>query len=262
MCRHAPLRFTVCPTGAGHSLGALVEGSGIVSSIRSFQELAYVDDPAWPGLRDLLNSSSVPTTVLPPSADQARNTLFRLQVTARSMLGALALNTGGLLVDHGWLRVLGGGCDGLPDLASVNRLGEPGQQAQPPSALVVAIDVLGGRFAVNGGTLPAEPGEVCYFGSDTLEWSAIGGGHSAFVQWALGGGMAEFYDALRWPGWEEEVVALTPGQGLSVYPPLWSAEGRGDVAGTSRRSATLTELVAVHIDSAAQLGLTPGGESG
>ena len=36
--------------------------------------------------------------------------LSRLQVTARSMMGALALSSGGMLVDHGWVRLLGGVC--------------------------------------------------------------------------------------------------------------------------------------------------------
>ncbi|MFI1464056.1 DUF2625 family protein [Nocardia carnea] len=231
-------------------------------SIRSFPELAHVDDPAWPELQKLLNSAAVPTTALPPSAEHARQTLLRLQVTARSMLGAFALNVGGLLVDHGWLRILGAGCAGLPDLASVNGLGEPGPQARPPGALVVAIDVLGGRFAVNGGALPAEPGEVCYFGPDTLGWSAIGGGHTSFVQWALGGGTTEFYESLRWPGWAEEVRDLSPGQGLSVYPPLWSVEGHDDIAGTTRGPVALTELIAFHVDCAAQFDRSPGGIPG
>jgi hypothetical protein len=40
--------------------------------------------------------------------------LVGLQVTSQSPLGAIALETGGLLVDHGWIRVLGGGSPRLP----------------------------------------------------------------------------------------------------------------------------------------------------
>jgi hypothetical protein len=45
---------------------------------------------------------------MPCAAEDGRRTLEWLQVSTRSPLGAIALHTGGLLVDHGWLRVLGG----------------------------------------------------------------------------------------------------------------------------------------------------------
>src|SRR3954465_6506482 len=115
--------------------------------------------------------------VLPAPAEDRGRCLLRLQVTTRSPLGALAWETGGLLLDHGWLRILGGGTDVLPDLASASgldggaaRAPAPGLAGGPPPFLVVAQDVLGGIFAVNGGGLPTEPGEVAYFPPDTLAW--------------------------------------------------------------------------------------------
>jgi hypothetical protein len=58
------------------------------------------------------------------------------------VLGAVALNCGGLLIDHGWLRILGGGGRGLPDLATVNGLGDPANTPGPPPYLTVAFDEL------------------------------------------------------------------------------------------------------------------------
>lgn len=206
---------------------------------RPVSELLAVDDPAWPHLRDLLEHAEVPVTVLPVSASVGQEVLHRLQVTARSWLGAFALHTGAVLVDDGWLRLLGGGTPDLPDLATASEAG----------FVVVALDALGGRFAINGGALPGQPGEICYFGADTLAWQPLGAGHSAFVPWVLAGGHAELYADSRWPDWETEVAALAPGQGLSCYPPLWSDEAR---AGTSRKAVPLTELIASHEDTARQ----------
>lgn len=50
---------------------------------------------------------------------------------------------------------------------------------QPDAGLVVAHDVLGGVFALNGPTphaigCPGEPGEVLYFAPDALAWEALG----------------------------------------------------------------------------------------
>ncbi|GAB0105215.1 hypothetical protein JMUB6875_41930 [Nocardia sp. JMUB6875] len=136
----------------------------------------------------------------------------------------------------------------------MNRIGDPAADSSDPGALIVAVDVLGGRFAVNGGALVGELGEVCYFGPDTLRWEPIGGGYSAFIVWAIGSGLGEFYTEMRWPGWDEEVRRLSLDQGLSTYPPLWSAEGRTDIATTSRRPCPITELIALHADMAEQLG--------
>ena len=83
-----------------------------------------------------------------------------MQVTTRSALG-------GLLVDDGWLRILGGRTDQLVDLATIDGLDDPNEQVGPRGHLVVGQDVLGGYFAINGGDLPADPGEIAYWGPDT-----------------------------------------------------------------------------------------------
>jgi hypothetical protein len=181
--------------------------------------------------------------VLPIEQPKGENALLRLQVTAHSTLGALALHTGGVLVEHGWLRLLGGGSADLP------AINEP----ETPGFLVVALDVLGGRFAINGGALPGSPGEICYFGPDALEWQPLGAAHSAFVSWSVGGALDSFYEQLRWPGWQDELARLGPGQGLSFFPPLWSKEGRASLAQTSRKPVPLAELVSEHEDAARQL---------
>jgi Protein of unknown function DUF2625 len=214
-------------------------GSGLetitaMAAARSAEELAEVADPAWPGLLELIGRAQVPVAVLPAAREAGLDVLFRLQVTARSTLGALALNCGGLLVDHGWVRVLGGGTSRLPDLATASGLGLPGSSSAPPPSLTVAFDVLGGRFAVNGGDLPGSPGEVCYWAPDTLAWMPTGAGHSHLVQLLLADGMATFYQDLRWPGWQAEAAAVAEDQGIAVYPFLFTAEGR-DLAHCSRR---------------------------
>ncbi|MFE9469265.1 DUF2625 domain-containing protein [Streptomyces virginiae] len=233
--------------------------------MRGIDELANVDDPAWPELRGIVRESSVPVQVLPVDINQGRRCLLQMQVSARSMLGALVWNTGGLLVDNGWLRVFGGGsgsvADGrLPSLAQVNRFPtdlDPGWH--PATGLVVGHDIVGGVFALNGGDpaaagRPGAPGQMTYFAPDTLEWEAMEMGHSGWVAWLLSGRLETFYDGMRWPGWREEAAALAFGQGLSVYPFLWSEEAHADLAATSRRPVPMREVLGVAADFARQMG--------
>ncbi|MBO0871273.1 MAG: DUF2625 family protein [Micromonosporaceae bacterium] len=229
--------------------------------MRTVEELMATSDPAWPELeRELAANAEI--RILPISEAAGRDCLYRLQVTARSRLGAVALHTGGLLVDHGWVRVLGGGGDsGLPSLAQANEL--PGDQ-KPPSALLVGHDVLGGRFEVNGADpatigRPGDPGEVCYFGPDTLEWESLGAPYSAWLSWLAGGATTEFYQPLRWPGWREEISGLPLSHGITVYPFLWSRQAQENLAATTRAPAPLAELFGLQADIAAQLAANPDG---
>jgi hypothetical protein len=170
-------------------------------------------------------------------------------------MGALARHTGGLLVDDGWLRVLGGGDErGLPSLAQANGL--PGDE-QPPAALMVGHDVLGGRFEVNGPDpaatgRPGNPGEVCYFGPDTLAWESLGAGHGAWLSWIAGGGITEFYQALRWPTGRADIRDLPLTHGITVYPFLWSQEAHHGLAATTRSPAPMTELFSLQSEFAAR----------
>jgi hypothetical protein len=93
-----------------------------MNAIRAAAELADVDDPRWPDLLKEFEEADVPVRVLSVDPELDRRTLYRLQVTARSTLGGFALNRGGLLIDHGWMRMLGAGSDGLPDIATASGL--------------------------------------------------------------------------------------------------------------------------------------------
>ncbi|MFC8509534.1 DUF2625 domain-containing protein [Streptomyces sp. NPDC057411] len=237
--------------------------------MRELSDLIDVEEPAWPELREVIDAAPMSVEVLPADGGLGEVSLLQLQVTARSYLGAVVLHCGGLLVDGGWLRVLGspvaGSVHGVPSLARANRFPgafDPAWRADP--GLVVAQDVLGGVFVLNGADpaghgRPGAPGEMAYFAPDALGWEPLGAGHSTWLTWLLSGGLDEFYENLRWPGWEEEVGALNGDQGLTLYPPLWSAEARQDLSATSRRAVPMAELLGVARDSVRQLnGVDPG----
>jgi Protein of unknown function DUF2625 len=69
------------------------------------------DDDALPLIRQWAIDSPLQVEFVPPAPESARRALETLQVSTRSPLGALAFHTGGVLLDHGWLRVLGSGSE-------------------------------------------------------------------------------------------------------------------------------------------------------
>ena len=216
----------------------------ISTRARSGSTLGEVTDSAWDEISQTIAAAPYPVTVLPPNPERAKECLATLGVTTRSWLGGVIAHSGGLLVDHGWLRVFGSGSGELPDvLFDTDPAG---------GGLVIALDVLGGQFA----WVPAEPGQpptVHYFAPDDLAWQDLGRGYTDWLYSMLSGSMAQFYENLRWPGWEEEVARLTLVQGIHTFPPPSTTEGK-DLATVSRQAVPLAGLVEFHHDMARQLG--------
>ena len=178
---------------------------------------------AWPLVQRWIEQATNAVTVLPVDEDAGRETLAALGITERSVLGALVVNTGGLSVDHGWLRVLGGPAL----LAWSDRVGD---------GFVVGHDVVAGFYAVT-----RDEGEVRYLAPDSLDWEGTEMGHAAWVHWTLTGDLETYYENLRWPGWEAEIAPLAPDQGLTLYPPPFTREGR-PVSNATRGVTPMAEL--------------------
>ncbi|KAF1070450.1 MAG: hypothetical protein GAK45_00791 [Pseudomonas citronellolis] len=200
--------------------------------MRPLSELLH-PQPALPELHQWLAESPVHCELLPPSA-QRDEVLLALQVTTHSLLGTLAHDSGGLLIEQGWLRLLGSGHPRLP------RTLQDWSLPRGDGFLLVGDDVVGGFFALDGGAFGGAPGEVHYLAPDDSHWASLELGYSDFIQAMLAGGVQNFYADLRWDGWREDVARDVDGsQCLHFWPPLWSAEG--SVQGSSRRAIPLEE---------------------
>jgi hypothetical protein len=217
-------------------------------SKRPLSELLNTDEPAWPVVQSWLHEATNPVEVLPASGPARAEALVAIQVTTRSPMGAVIYETGGLLVDHGWVRILGSGHPRLPRSLPAWNIGRSWTDPQEsPPFLLVADDVVGGFFAVNGGALGEDKGNVYYFAPDSLSWETLGASYSDFLLWCFSGDLAQFYKDYRWPGWEDDVKALGGDQGFSIYPPPCTAGPR--FSERHRGVVPLDELYRLYIDA-------------
>jgi uncharacterized protein DUF2625 len=220
--------------------------------MRNLEELVVTDDSAWPLVQAWIAAAWNAVDVLPVDERKRGAALLRLQVTTRSPMGAIVHETGGLLVDHGWLRILGSGCPRLPrSLPQWNEARALSREGHAPPFLLVADDVVGGFFAIDGGGISGSPGSVHYFAPDSLDWQNLNLSYSDFIQFALSGDIDRFYRDSRWSGWRDEVSDLPGDRALSVYPFLW-AKGP-PIAERSRRSVPIAELWVLQQDMRVQL---------
>ena len=191
----------------------------------------------------LAREATNPVEVLPPAEGNRKSALVATQVTTRSPMGAIIYETGGILVDHGWIRILGSGCDRLPrSLPEWNKGRTFDEYGDSAPYLLVADDVIGGFFAVDGGgLLCGKVGSIFYYSPDTVCWEPMDMSYSDFVRWCFTGDVAKYYADYRWSGWQEDVRSLPGDKVFSFYPFLWAkAEG---MESRSRRAVPVAEHV-------------------
>lgn len=203
---------------------------------RPLKELINTQDPSWPFVTAWIKEAKNKVQVLPKDEARADSALLAAQVTTRSPMGAVIYETGGILVDNGWLRILGSGCPRLDrDLMGWNK-------AKQNGFLLVADDVLGGFFAINAGAFGSESlGKIFYFAPESLHWQATNKTYSDFLVFCFSGNLSDFYHGLRWKGWEQEIGALTGNQGIMSYPFLFTKEGK-NLAKNKRGIVPIAEL--------------------
>jgi hypothetical protein len=218
--------------------------------LKKLHELLNRDDPAWPIVKHWIAEATNPVEVLsPPDQASRERALVAVQVTTRSPMGAIVYETGGILVDHGWLRILASGHARLPrSVADWNFGRSYSVSGQQPAFLLIADDVVGGFFAIDGGALGMKPGHVCYHAPDTLAWEDTGKGYSDFIGWCFGGDLEKYYGGMRWPTWREEVAHLAGDQAFGIYPFL-SVDGP-PITERSRQVTSIAELYERHVGKA------------
>ena len=216
--------------------------------MRSFDELIQTQDPAWPLIQEWLTEAVKSVEVLPRTLEKAKEELVKTQVTIRSFMGAVVYETGGILIDDGWLRILGSGSAKLPHgLGSWNLSRTQSEPAGPAPYYLFADDVAGGYFAINGGGLNGKVGNVFYLPPDTLEWEDCSKGYGGFLNWALTGDLQLFYENLRWENWREEIRDLNGDSVYMFFPFLWTEEG-SDINQVSRKHIPIAEHYASTLD--------------
>ena len=79
------------------------------NKMRPVEELINTADPGWTLVKNWIDSARNKVEILAVDSIKGKEALFKTQVTTRSPMGAIIYMTGGLLVDDGWIRILGSG---------------------------------------------------------------------------------------------------------------------------------------------------------
>lgn len=192
--------------------------------MKTLEELTSVES-SWPVVKDLIDQAKNRVEVLIPDPDAADSELVKLQQSLKSLMGAITYETGGILVDGGWIRILGAGSPELTRTISDWNLGRSHDTLEEtPGFLMVADDALGGIFALNGGELGDDVGFMYYLSPDNASWVKLDVIFHEFLGFCFMGAIEDFYENIRWDGWEKDVAKISGDQAFMIVPPVW-AEG-------------------------------------
>jgi len=223
--------------------------------MRPLRELINPQDPAWPLVKGWIDSAKNKVQVLPRDTAKADDALLKTQVSTRSPMGAIVYETGGLLIDGGWIRILGSGSSALGRSLPYWNKGKTIKEWGDTSPYwLIADDAVGGFYAINGGGLGADAGKVYYLVPDTLEWESLDLSYSDFLMFCFNGDLQKFYKTMRWKNWQNDLAQLKGDQAFSFYPFLWTAEGK-DIEKISRKPVPIEEIFIFITDSRKQRGI-------
>lgn len=213
-----------------------------------------IPSETWGTIKEWIKNATNHVEVLSANTSSNGEVLVKLQVSTKSVLGSIIYNTGGMLIDNGWLRILGSGHDRLSrDISSWNQIDAGGKATLQKGSLLVADDAVGGFFALNGGVFDGEVGNIFYLAPDTLEWEDLRMGYADFINWSLNGNLKVFYEDFRWNNWKEDVSHVSGDKGILIYPYLW-AEGE-ELNNRSKNMVPIIELWELNLDNRLRLGI-------
>ena len=216
--------------------------------MRTIEELVDLNEPGWDLVSEWLKDAKNKYEILPKDDVNAERELLNVQVTTRSPMGAVIFETGGILIDHGWLRILGSGSEKLNrGLYSWNKGKTFENDGDFPTHFLIADDVIGGYFALNAGGVGEDMGKVYYLAPDTLAWENLDIGYSEFLRWTLTGDIKKFYELFRWNSWEADTREVHGNQVYNFTPNLWTKEGK-NIEATDRKLVPIAENYALTME--------------
>ncbi|HYG37713.1 MAG TPA: DUF2625 domain-containing protein [Cytophagales bacterium] len=217
---------------------------------KSLSELINTEEPGWKLVEEWIKEGKNKIEVLPKIQARAEKALLESQVTTRSPMGAIVYETGGILVDDGWIRILGSGSERFDrSLIEWNQGKSFINSGEQPAYLLIADDVLGGFFAINNGAFGKdESGKIFYFAPESLTWESLGIGYSDFIYFCFSGDLDKFYKGFRWMNWEKDVRGLDANMAFSLMPYPWTKEGK-NINKVTRKAVPIQELWNLYMDN-------------
>ena len=222
--------------------------SSNAQNTKPLSELTNNVDSAWILVQDWIKSAEVKVEILPRDSSKAESNLLKAQVTTHSPMGAIIYETGGIIINNGLLRILGSGNKSLNRGMMDWNLNKSFKDNEVPKFLLIADDLFGGFFAINGGALSDESlGKIFYFSPDSLKWENLDLSYSEFLNFSFSKKINVFYEDFKWNSFDKDVLNFDNDKAFSFYPYLFTEEGK-NIEKVSKKVVPIEELWELYND--------------
>ncbi|KAF2517020.1 DUF2625 domain-containing protein [Flavobacterium foetidum] len=221
--------------------------------MRSIKELSS-PDTGWKTVKEWIDNAKNKVEVLPAETQKASDALYQTQAPASTALGAVVYKTGGILVDNGWIRILGSGSPKLNRSLPEWNKGKATKTGEKAAFLLVADDALGGFYLLNYGGLGKDIDKMYYFSPDNLQYEPLEISYAEFLLFCFNNDLDKYYEGSRWEGWKTEILKLEGDKVFNFYPFLWSEEA-SDINKTSRKIIPVEEQYGFNVEIKKQMGI-------
>jgi len=198
------------------------------NSMKPLSELLNNQKKGWDVITQWSSNARNKIEILSKDNLRADSALYQSQLEASSPLGAVVYGCGGILIEDGWIRILGSGCTRLDrSLPDWNKGKSTFKSKDQSNFLLVGDDVIGGIYGMKTeGPDNTTIGKIYYFGPNSLQWEATGLSYIGFINFCFSGNLQSFYGDFQWHNWQEEVKRINGNEVISCYPLLWTKEGK------------------------------------
>ncbi len=194
---------------------------------KSLDELINVNDSAINLINDWAKKATVKVEILENDKSSAAKNLLWAQVSTRSSMGAIIYETGGIVIENGLLRIYGSGCQKLNRSIMDWNSGRAVFENNIPKYILIADDIFGGFYAINGGFFSNETlSKIYYFSPDTLQWENLNINYSDFILFSFSTKINQFLNAFKWETFDTNFNQSNYNQAFSFYPFLFTIEGK------------------------------------
>ncbi len=221
--------------------------------MKPLSELINTTDSGWPIVENWVKSAKNKVEILKLDSTSDKNALYNTQVTTRSPMGGIIYNTGGIIIDNGWIRILASGNSKLNRSISTWNKGKSFEEyGEPTPFLLIADDAIGGFYILNGGILGEDLGKIYYFAPDSLEYEPLDLTYTEFILFCFNNDLDSFYKGLRWKNWKNDVKNLSYDKVYNFVPFLWTKKGK-EIEKNSRKEVPIEEQYSLNLDLSKQL---------
>ncbi|MBR6403679.1 MAG: DUF2625 family protein [Eubacterium sp.] len=196
----------------------------------------------WQQIKSIFEESSRDVQIIEGFEGKGKEENSCMKISSESSLGTIIEHTQGIVIDN-WVYVLGQSSDRSAGVIDFNkRMGY-----EFAGMRIVAVDVVGGIYAIKTGRFRKGAGLVWYYAPDTIQWECLKYKYSEFLVWLAQGDLSEYYKSMRWSGWENDVRDVDlPNEGMLIYPYLWAKEC--DIETATKKVVPLKELIGQNLE--------------